>query len=218
MGKAFFIMINELSKDLEEAKATIIENRLLAWCSGDAIDTFGKLYLVPLTGKAWVDLKLVGNSIISEGNATDDDVLEYLWRNSKDYNPEATAKTEKAKKIIGYLFGKSEKGELMKIAYKHLNDAFTEMPERISTGGNKFKRENTMPAIEGIVGAIDEVAARYGQNPSDVLSWSMNRVFQLQKAIRLATIADYRLAEPRLIKMIKQEILNEINNGTESRN
>ena len=74
-----------------------------------------------------------------------------------------------------------------------------------------------MPAIEGIVGAIDEVAARYGQNPQDVLSWSMNRIFQLQKAIRLATIPDYKLAEPGLVKMIKQEILTEINNGTEGR-
>ena len=210
-------MIDELSADLEEAKARIIENRLLAWCSGNAIDTVGKLDLVPLTGKAWVDLKLVGNKIICEGGATDDDVLEYLWRNSKDYNPDSTAKTEKAKKSIGYLFGKSEKGELMKIAYRHLNDAFIEMPEKISKGSKTFSRNNTMPAIEGMIGAIDEVAARYGQNPADVLSWSMNRVFQLQKAIRLATIPDYRLAEPRLIKMIKQEILEELNNGTESR-
>jgi len=44
----------------------------------------------------------------------------------------------------------------------------------------------------------------------------MNRIFQLQKAIRIATIPNYKLAEPNLIKMIKQEILKEINNGTES--
>jgi hypothetical protein len=33
----------------------------------------------------------------------------------------------------------------------------------------------------------------------------------------LATIPDYKLAEPKLIKMVKQEILEELNNGTTSR-
>ena len=73
-----------------------------------------------------------------------------------------------------------------------------------------------MEAIDGIVGAIDEVAARYGQNPTTVLNWPMNRIFQLQKAMRLATIPDYKLSEPKLIKMIKNEILKELNNGKES--
>lgn len=210
-------MINELADDLREAEARIVENRLLAWSSDAGEETIGKMSLVPFTAKAWVDLKLVGNKMVCDGKPTDDDVLEYLWRNSKHYGPEANAKTQKAKKAIGYLFGKSKDNELQMIAYRHLNDAFAEIPECVNSGSNSFSRENKMPAIEGIVGAIDEVAARYGQNPQDVLSWSMNRIFQLQKAIRLATIPDYKLAEPGLVKMIKQEILTEINNGTEGR-
>lgn len=155
-------MINELLKDLEEVKVIIIENRFLVWCLGDVIDIFGKFYLVLFIGKVWVDLKFVGNSIIFEGNVIDDDVFEYLWWNLKDYNSEVIVKIEKVKKIIGYLFGKFEKGELMKIVFKYLNDVFIEMSERISIGGNKFKRENIMLVIEGIVGVIDEVVVRYG--------------------------------------------------------
>jgi hypothetical protein len=34
--------------------------------------------------------------------------------------------------------------------------------------------------------------------------------------MRLATIPDYKLSEPKLIKMIKNEILKELNNGKES--
>lgn len=216
-ARLFYDMIQELLEDLEIAKLRIIENRLLAWFSGSSIEPVGEIALVPLSGKAWVDLKLVENNIICGGNATDDDVLGYLWRNSKDYNPEANANTEKAKKRIGNLFGKSEEGEFLKIASNHLNDAFAEIPERAETETKSFSRENRMPAIEGIIGAVDEVAARYGQNPEHVLNWSMNRVFQLQKAIRLATIPDYKLAEPKIIKIIKNEILTEINNGAKSR-
>lgn len=205
-------MIEELAGDLEEAKARIIENRLLAWCSGNHAQSIGKLALLPLTGQAWVDLKIIDNKMVCDGEPNESDLMEYIWRNSEDYSPEASATTEKAKRKIGHLFGKSENDELIKTVLRHLNDAFAEIPEHVDASSKTFSRDNRMPAIEGIIGAIDEVAARYGQNPSEVLQWSMNRIFQLQKAIRLATIPDYKLAEPRLIKMIKQEILTEINN------
>ena len=114
------------------------------------------------------------------------------------------------------MFAQSEQDEFLKIVYEHINAAFEEMPESIKIKSQTVSRKNTIQEIEGIIGAIDEVAARYGQNPATVLNWSMNRIFQLQKAIRLATIPNYKLAEPRLIKMIKQEILEELNNGTKS--
>ena len=102
------------------------------------------------------------------------------------------------------------------IVYIHINQAFEELPQSVNSKGNSFGWSNTLEAIDGIVGAIDEVAARYGQNPTTVLNWPMNRIFQLQKAMRLATIPDYKLSEPKLIKMIKNEILKELNNGKES--
>ena len=210
-------MIDELNLDLEKAKATIYKNRLLAWCSSEGKSTINKINLLPLTAKAWVDLNVIDNKFICEGIPTDDDIMQYLWRNSAKYSPNQSRKTNKAKKYIGYVFARSEPNELKKIVYEHIYAAFEEFPQGIGAKNKSVSRKNTFPEIDGIVGMIDEVASRYGQNPSTVLNWSMNRIFQLQKAIRLATIPNYKLAEPKLIKMIKQEILEELNNGTESR-
>lgn len=209
-------MIKKLSQDLELAKARILKHRLLAWCSDKGETVVDEITLLPLTGKAWVDLKVVGNKFVCEGNPTDDDIMQYLWRNSDKYNSNTNRKTNKAKQRIGYLFGKSEPNKYLEIVYIHINQAFEELPQGVNSKGNSFGWSNTMEAIDGIVGAIDEVAARYGQNPTTVLNWPMNRIFQLQKAMRLATIPDYKLSEPKLIKMIKNEILKELNNGKES--
>lgn len=209
----FFSMLDVLKSDLEYAQATIVENRLLAWSSVGNKTDIDQLVLMPLTAKAWIDLKLVGNKFICDGVPDEKDALEYLWRNCEAYKTERSTNTEKVKKRLGYLLGKNGNDYIAKLAYKHINDAFAEVPQSINNS-NSVKRSNTMPATEGIIGAIDEVAARYGQNPVNVLAWPLNRIFQLQKAIRIATIPNYKLSEPQLIKTIKQEILQEINNGT----
>jgi hypothetical protein len=210
-------MINELSLDLKKAKAKIYKNRLLAWCSNEGESSVDKITLLPLTAKAWVDLNVIDNKFICGGDPTNNDIMEYLWRNSDKYNANSSRKTNKAKKQIGYLFAQSKPGEFSKIVYEHIYAAFEEFPQSNNVKSDSVKRTNSIAEIDGIVGMIDEVASRYGQNPAIVLNWSLNRIFQLQKAIRLATIPNYKLAEPKLIKMIKQEILQELNNGTESR-
>jgi hypothetical protein len=172
--------------------------------------------MLPLTAAAWIDLKLVGHKFVNEGKPGAADALEYIWRNCDNYSPVKNASSEKCKKRIGFLFGMNGEDEMLAIAYRHINDAFAELPIPIKSSKG-VSRKNTMPAIEGIIGAIDEVSSRYGQNPVDVLAWPLNRVFQLQKAIRMATIPDYKLAEPQIIKTIKSEILNELNNGTKGR-
>lgn len=211
----FFSMLDILIEDLEFAQAAIVENRLLAWSSAGTKTDIDKLLLLPVTAKAWIDLKLIGNKFICEGLPDEDDALEYLWRNCEAYNSVQNSNTENVKKRLGYLLGKNGKDYVLNLAYKHINAAFAELPKSVNNS-NSIQRENAMPATEGIIGAIDEVAARYGQNPLDVLTWPLNRVFQLQKAIRVATIPNYKLAEPQLIRIIKQEILKEINNGTKS--
>lgn len=209
-------MIDQLAEDLEFAKNKILENRLLAWSSIPNQNTTNKITLMPLTGKAWVDLQIVDNKFVCGGIPTDEDVLQYLWRNCDQYTSESSRQSKKDKKNIGYLFGKSPNGYYLKAVYKHVSEAFQELPKSISKQGNSFSRSNKIDAVNGIVSAIDEVAARYGQNPTNVLGWPLNRVFQLQKAIRVATIPNYNLAEPEIIRTIKKEILKELNNGTES--
>jgi len=209
-------MIDELTKELEAAKAKIAANRLLAWSSDNGARNFGKLTLIPLTVKAWVDLKLVGNAVVCGSEPVDQDVLEYLWRNSEKYDANSCAASEKYKRKIGFLFNKSDPSQLLELVYSHINDAFAEMPICANVSKQLFSRDNRVVPIDSIVAAIDEVSSRYGQNPANVLSWPLNRVFQLQKAIRIATIPNYKLAESHLIKSIKQKILTELNNGTES--
>ena len=79
------------------------------------------------------------------------------------------------------------------------------------TGG--FSRSNKFDDFDGLVGVIDEVAHRYGQDPYWVMDWPLSRIFQLQRALRIATIPDYKLQEPESIRAIKREILKELNNG-----
>ena len=209
-------MIDDLNKQLLDAKAEIAQNRLLAWSSDSGVKKFGKLCLVPLTVKAWIDLKLVGNAIVTGSIPDDQDVLEYLWRNSDKYDPKSCAASEKYKRKIGFLYNKADPSELIELVYSHINDAFVEMPICNNVSKKIFSRDNRVVPIDSIVASIDEVAARYGQNPTNVLAWPLNRVFQLQKALRMATIPNYKLAEPQIIKSIKQKILTELNNGTES--
>ena len=210
-------MIDDVNKQLLEAKARIAENRLLAWSSDTGVKKFGKLSLVPLTVKAWIDLKLVGNAMVTGSIPSDQDVLEYLWRNSDKYDPVSCAASEKYKRKIGFLYSKSNPSDLIELVYSHINDAFIEMPVCNNNSTKIFSRQNTVVPVDSIVAAIDEVSARYGQNPTNVLTWPLNRVFQLQKALRLATIPNYKLAEPQIIKSIKQKILTKLNNGTKSR-
>ncbi len=96
VGKVFFIMIDELQKDLQDATTRIAENRLLAWSSGAEVTYSDKIDLRPLTAKAWVDLKLVSNAFVVGGKPYDQDVLEYIWRNHPGYTSEKTAE--------GYVF------------------------------------------------------------------------------------------------------------------
>ena len=216
MWARLFKMIDELYKDLKLAEERIVENRLLAWIPNCSTKDCNGLELKPLTARAWIELKLVKNKFVTSGNAQATDAMEYIWRNCIDYSPQKTANTEKLKKKIGYMFSRSDDDEILNVVYRHINDAFAELPKSQNTS-KSFSRSNKMPEVEGIIGAVDEVAARYGQNPFDILGWPLNRVFQLQKAIRVATIPNYKLAEPQLIKIIKQEILTLLNNGTESR-
>jgi len=146
-------MIDELAEDLQYAKARILKNRLSAWCSDKGETVIDKITLLPLTGKAWVDLKVVGNKFVCEGEPTDNDIMQYLWRNSDKYDANSNRKTNKAKKYIGYLFAQSEPGEFLKIAYNHINAAFEELPETIKVKGKSLNRKNKITEIDGIVGS-----------------------------------------------------------------
>ncbi len=205
-------MIDNIAEQLEAEKARINEARLLAWSSVAGYETICGIRVNPLTARAWIDLRLAQNEIIcGTGDHTDGAIAAYVWRVSKDYvcsdNPSAEKlKMAMIKKIKDFDAAFIE-------VIEHIRAAFEELPQTSSTGGGAFSRKNGVEDVEGIVGAIDEVSNRYGQNPCEAMDWPLNRIFQLQKAIRLATVPGYKLRQPDLIMELRSKFLEQINNG-----
>ena len=205
-------MIDNIAEQYESEKARINEARLIAWSSVADSETICGIRVNPLTARAWVDLRLAKNEIIcGTGDNTDGAIAAYIWRVSKDYvcsdDPSAKKlKIEMIKQIKDFDAAFVE-------VIEHIRAAFEELPQSLNTGGGSFTRKNGVEDVEGIVGAIDEVSHRYGQNPCAAMDWPLNRIFQLQKAIRLATVPGYKLRQPESLMRIRSEYLTEINNN-----
>ena len=206
-------MIDELAQQLAEEKARITQARLVSWSSVGMDESIAGIAVKPLSGRAWVDLRLSGNSLFAEGEIEEIDLLNYIWRNSIDYAP---GEAETRKKEICKAVEVKEVSEVYAEVTEHLNAAFENLAIEQSTGGSGVSRSNKFPATEGIVSAIDEVAHRYGQAPQSVLDWPLCQILQLQTAIRIATLPEYKTLEPESVRSIKREILIQLNNNGQS--
>ena len=102
------------------------------------------------------------------------------------------------------------------MVFDHLDFAFQELADSKNSNKSSSYENKTIKDVDHMILAIDEVAARYGQNPMDLFEWPISQVLQFQKALRIATIPDYKLQEPSKIRNIKSQILTEINNGNNS--
>ena len=203
-------MIDKLAQKYRDESARIREARLVAWCStSDSLSICG-VECGPLTARAWVDLSLESNLILEGGEPTRGDVCAYIYRSSKHYIIGNARKVKKAHKRIIKAYMRTHSIIALAECYQHLADAFQEIP-RTQSMSNSIN--NRFPDIEGIVASVDEVAARYGTSPDEVMDWPLNRIFQLQKAARLATIPEYKLRQPESLLEIRREFLNVKNNG-----
>ena len=99
----------------------------------------------------------------------------------------------------------------MALVLEHLDFAFQEVQSSSQSGNSISYSNQIIEDVDHMIKAVDEVAARYGQNPIEVLDWPINQILQFQKALRLSTIPDYKLKEPESIRKIKSEILTELN-------
>lgn len=197
-------MIDELANAYRDEEARLHKARLLAWSSVGGFDIVAGFQCEPLTARAWIDLQLAENAIVCGKEASDGDAAAYIWRNSSNYRAGDDWRTHRAREKVIKTLRKRIKGEALMAAYTHLNEAFEELPQSNSTGNGI---DNSFPDVEGIVSAIDEVAARYGTNPERVIDWPLSRIFQLQKAGRIATIPDYKLRQPESLMLIRREFL-----------
>ena len=207
-------MIDELTHKLGEEKARITQARLVAWSSVGHADEIAGVAVKPLTARAWIDLRLAKNALFTGDDVTVNDLLNYIWRNSTEYliGGDVKQRKEAIKKAVE----SKDALEVYGDATEHLNAAFETLAIEQSTGGSGVSRSNKFPATEGIVSAIDEVAHRYGQAPQSVLDWPLCQILQLQTAIRIATLPEYKTLEPESVRSIKREILIQLNNNGQS--
>ena len=201
--------IDDIASKFRAEEKRIKRSRLLAWCSIGAEQDLLGIECLPLTVRAWIDLSLYDNEIIQGETPTHGEICAYVWRNCKSFEIDNRRKAKRWQKRIAKAYKKQGYFAAIADISEHMQAAFEEVPQ--SNSVNKSAINNRFPDIEGIVGAVDEVAARYGITPDDVMDWPLNRVFQCQKAARLATIPDYKLRQPESLMKIRRDYLQQIN-------
>ena len=188
----------------QSRKAEIEKARLHAFSSQGRYARICGLIVEHLTAEAWIDLRCDGNGLLA-GIPPAEDVRKYLFRVCKGFPLGQIQRARIEWKLWRIWKDPQKRGELECQILAHIESAFDEVPESMSSGG--FSRSNKIAEVEGIVSAIDELAARYGQAPQDVAKMPLRQIFSLQKAARLSTIPGYKILEPRALREIKSEHL-----------
>ena len=194
----------------------IEQNRSLDWSSYSREFTAAGELLQPLTVQNWFDLTLAQSAVITGDALTVDSVIDYIWRNSARRTDNRFLKEWRLyflQRRVEKAFNFAESAAaLIKVVFEHVKEAFDEFPQAMASGGESGAK-NAMPAVTGEAQMLDEIAHRYGMRPQDVLQMPLRQAFALQRAIRLATIQEYKLLEPQSLRTIKSEYLQELNNG-----
>lgn len=193
-----------------DERERVKRNRKLVFSSIGNSDTIAGFEVRPLTARAYLDLDLVGNDVLG-GVPTDTGIKQYIFRNHVRYPLGKVRKFFVEWRIEKLLKEEASEAELVNGIEQHVSDAFTEVAQSPSEGG--FHRQTKLGAVDGMTGAIDEVAARHGQSSGDVADYPLCKIFALQKAGRMATIPNYKVLEPKSLRDIKTQHLNQMNDG-----
>lgn len=202
---ALFLPMN-LAQEYNKKKTEIEIARLRAFSTIWQKSDICGIPCKPLTAQGWTDLRLAENSMIM-GGIDKESIYCYLYRVHRDYPLNLIKKAFLEFRIWRMLKTVTGMTKLLKGIFGHIQQAFDEAPEQVAVG--RSERVNKMQPVEGIVGAIDEVASRYGMHPMEAMQMPLAQVFALQKAMRLATIPGYKLAEPHPLREIKTEYLKQ---------
>jgi len=188
-------------------------NRALDW------STYSRTYkaagetLKPLTVQAWFDLLAAKSPILTGAGLTVESIVDYIWRCSTRHTNNVFLKEWRLwwihSRVNKCLDSTAGAEAVMRVINQHIGDAFDEYPEQVQ-GGN-FSARTAMPHASGEAYFVDELAHRYGVSPELVLTWSLRKAFQLQKAARTVTNPDYKALEPRSLLNIKSDFLKQKN-------
>ncbi len=188
-------------------------NRALDW------STYSRTYkaagetLKPLTVQAWFDLLAAKSPILTGAGLTVESIVDYIWRCSSRHTSNVLLKEWRLwwihSRVNKCLDSTAGAEAVMRVINQHIGDAFDEYPEQVQ-GGN-FSARTAMSHASGEAYLVDELAHRYGVSPDLVLTWSLRKAFQLQKAARTVTNPDYKALEPRSLLNIKSDFLKQQN-------
>lgn len=196
-----------------EERDRVKRNRKRVFSSIGNLDTIAGFVVRPLTARAYLDLELIDNDVL-DGVPSTQGIKQYIFRNHEAYPLGAVRKYLVETRIEKLLSKDETEDELISGIFRHISDAFTEAAQ--SPGDGSFHRQTKLGAVDGMTGAIDEVAARHGQSSDDVADYPLCKIFALQKAGRMATVPNYKVLEPKSLRDIKTQHLNDLNDGKKS--
>jgi hypothetical protein len=187
----------------QKKKAEIEEARLWAFSSQGLFANICGIKVYHLTAEAWIDLRCKNNGMLN-GIPSYDAILQYLQRVSVKFPLNMLQKAVLEFKLWRAFKSSNKSAQLIHAILAHIECAFDEMPEA-ANGSNT--RNFKIAEVEGIVTALDEIGARYGMHPQMVAKMPMRQIFALQKSIRLSTIPNYKILEPKVLRDIKSKHL-----------
>lgn len=178
--------LSQLAADFKAEQARIETLRMLPWSSAGAVEeVIPGVDLLPLTFRAWLDLKLAESPVIVGGRApARADCGVYLWRVSAGYRPTGCA-AEQAREAFIDRIAHLTTLEMVLVCQQHRNDALFDIPAK---GG----RSSKLPIVDPIVSIVEELAGAYSQDPDAVMDWPVAKGFGLARSLFRRTVPDYK--------------------------
>lgn len=190
-------------------------NRILDWSTFSREFIVAGEKLVPMKVQDWFDLIAIGSPMMCMKEPTVEGLVDYIWRHSARKTNNPILKFWRLfwleRRILKALSNETEAEAMIHVVSEHLKSSLDEYPE--DAGSSKNKRSNSMSSVAGETCMIDEIASRYSMNPDDVLKMPLRRAFALQRTMRMATVPEYKLLEPKSLREIKSKYLNSLNNA-----
>jgi hypothetical protein len=189
---------NQAANKYAQIRSEIEDARLIPWSSVTSFEV-GDFELSPLTLRSMSDLAIAGNAFLQGGEASEMDVITYIWRHSEGYSPSGDKhafyrKVLKSKSVKGLAAG----------VKSHVESAFMDSPKECNFGG--VSKQNSLPPIAPIAALCSEYGSAFGIDPLQVADVDLRIVFQCCRAIRMRA-GNVTYLEPQKLREAKKEYL-----------
>ena len=195
---------NQAADEYARIRSEVENERLIPWSSVPSFE-IGEFELLPLSLRSMSDLAIAGNAFLIGGQASEIDVLTYIWRHSKDYSPDGD-KNSFYRKVLK---SKSVKG-LASGVKNHVESAFLDSPKECNFGG--ISKQNALPPIAPIASLCTEYGTAFGIDPLKVADVDLRIVFQCCRAIRMK-LGNVSYLEPEKLRNAKKKYLEKYANN-----